>query len=115
MNIDVSHHGDLTVVKLQEARLDAAMAVRFKDALRVMVDDGVTYMLLDMSEVKFMDSSGLGAVVSQFKYMGNDRKFELAGLTPTVAKVFKLTRMDTVFTIHDSADDAMLHDVQVAG
>ncbi len=115
MKIDVSHHGDLTVAKLCEARLDAAMAVRFKDALKSVVDEGANYMVLDMAEINFMDSSGLGAVVAHMKYMGADRKFEIAGLTPTVEKVFKLTRMDNVFKIHASADEAISQDVQAAG
>ena len=35
------------------------------------------------------------------------RRLELAALTPTVAKVFRLTRMDTVFTIHDSVPNGL--------
>jgi anti-sigma B factor antagonist len=44
----------------------------------------------------------LGAVVGVMKLLGPDRKLDLFGLTPTVAKVFRLTRMDTVFTIHST-------------
>ena len=41
------------------------------------------------------------------KLLGPDRSLELAGLTPTVEKVFRLTRMDSIFTIHAAvpADD----------
>lgn len=115
MEIDVSHHGQKTVVKLSDARLDAAMAVRFKDVLKSLVDDGVDHMIFDMSAIKFMDSSGLGVVVAQMKYMGAGRKFEIAGLNPAVEKVFRLTRMDTVFTIYDSAQDAISQDLKAAG
>ena len=49
--------------------------------------------------------STIGAVVAAFKQAGPERRLELAGLTPTVEKVFKLTRMDSVFTIHAAVGD----------
>lgn len=114
MEINVVEHGSRTVASLSEDRLDAAMAVRFKDALKTIVDEGADDMILDMSNVAFMDSSGLGAVVAHMKYMGADRNFEIAGLTPTVEKVFKLTRMDNVFRIHPDVDAALSEGQQEA-
>lgn len=104
MEYSVNTMGEATVVTLQSDRLDAASAVRFKDALKGVVDEGADYLVLDMSNVAFMDSSGLGALVAHMKYMGTERRFEIAGLTTAVDKVFKLTRMDKVFVVHDSID-----------
>lgn len=107
MDIETNTTNGKTIVTLKEGRLDAAMAVRFKDCLKTIVDEGADDMILDMTHVGFMDSSGLGAVVAHMKYMGTERRFEIAGLTPTVEKVFKLTRMDNVFRIHSSVADAL--------
>jgi len=115
MNIDVSRHGNKTVVRLDSERLDAAMAVRFKDSLKQVVDTGADHVILDMSLVRFMDSSGLGAIVSHLKYMGAGRVFELASLTPTVNKVFNLTRMTDVFKIYESVAHAVTDDAQAVG
>lgn len=115
MDTQVEVHGEKTVVTLNEDRLDAAMAVRFKEALKTMVDEGADYMILNLEHVGFMDSSGLGAVVAHMKYMGLERNFEIAGLTPTVEKVFKLTRMDKVFRIHTNVDAAISGDMQQTG
>ncbi|NCO17337.1 MAG: anti-sigma factor antagonist, partial [Alphaproteobacteria bacterium] len=41
--------------------------------------------------------------------IGPERKLELVGLTPTVAKVFRLTRMDTIFTIHPALPEGLRH------
>ena len=60
-----------------------------------------------MTQVAFLDSSGLGAVVAAMKALGPDRPLELAGLTPTVQKVFRLTRMDSVFKIHPVLPDEL--------
>lgn len=114
MEMDVTQFGDKTVVTLKEDRLDAAMAVRFKDELKGVVEAGADKMVLDMSSVGFMDSSGLGAIVAHMKFMGTDRVFEISGLTPTVEKVFKLTRMDNVFRIYASVDEAIASDAQKA-
>ena len=64
-------------------------------------------MILDLSGVIFIDSSGLGAVVAAMKQLNGVRKLDLAGLTSNVDKVFRLTRMDTVFRIYPSLDDAL--------
>lgn len=93
---------DMLVVTALEPRIDAAGAIRFKDRMRELVQDPAPRVILDLSRVDFLDSSGLGAVVAVMKILGPTRKLELSGLTPTVQKVFRLTRMDSVFTIHES-------------
>ena len=96
--------GDIRLIAVEASRIDAASAIQFKDGLRELTADGPTRVILDLSEVSFLDSSGLGAVVAAMKQLGEDRQLELAGLTPNVQKVFRLTRMDLVFTIHSSVD-----------
>lgn len=91
------------VVRLGEERLDAAIAIQFKDRMREIATQPSERVVLDLSRVAFVDSSGLGAIVSVMKFLAPARKLELAGLTPTVEKVFRLTRMDSVFTIHATA------------
>lgn len=91
----------MLVVTAMEARIDAAGAIRFKDRMRELVQDPAPRVVLDLSQVTFLDSSGLGAVVAVMKLLGPSRALELSGLTPTVQKVFRLTRMDSVFTIHE--------------
>jgi len=105
MQIETQQYGDLTIVKLCESRLDAAFSVRFKESMREIADGGATDIVLDLADVSFMDSSGLGAVVAVMKHMGREKSFRIAGLTPAVDKVFKLTRMDGVFTILANAED----------
>jgi anti-sigma B factor antagonist len=107
MNFETIQYGVITHLKLEDSRLDAAQAIRFKEAVRAISDEGSDYILLDMSNVEFMDSSGLGALVSVMKYMGAEKKLEITGLTPMVEKVFKLTRMDEVFRVHNSVKEAL--------
>lgn len=115
MEVEARNFDGITVVRLGGPRLDAAQSVRFKEALRDISDNGADHILLDMSNITFMDSSGLGAIVTVLKQMGQAKTLELAGLTPIVAKVFALTRMDKVFRLHDSVDAALSSCRKVAG
>lgn len=100
MNLYSEQRGDCLVIRAASDRIDAAVAIQFKDAMRELTQTADARVILDMSKVTFLDSSGLGAVVAAMKALGPGRKLELSGLTPTVDKVFRLTRMDSVFTIH---------------
>lgn len=100
MHLFSEKRGDYLVIRAAGDRIDAAGAIQFKDNMRELTQTGDARVVLDLSRVAFLDSSGLGAVVAAMKAIGPGRKLELSGLTPTVEKVFRLTRMDTVFTIH---------------
>jgi len=106
MELDHEHNGAALVITPIDARIDAAVAIQFKDRMRALTQDADGCVLLDLRRVDFVDSSGLGAIVGAMKQLGGQARLELAGLTPNVAKVFRLTRMDTVFTIHASAEHA---------
>ena len=106
MQLQISAHDGATMVTPTEDRIDAASAIQFKNAMHEAIGDDTARVVLDLAQVQFVDSSGLGAIVAAMKLLGPDRKLELAGLTPTVEKVFRLTRMDTVFTIHDDIEAA---------
>jgi anti-sigma B factor antagonist len=103
MNLTTEAAGEVLIIRVAEDRIDAASAIQFKEQMRGIVQTPTPRVLLDLSSVAFLDSSGLGAIVAVMKLLGPDRKLELAGLTPTVQKVMHLTRMDTVLRIHAQA------------
>lgn len=107
MQLVAEHFGDILVVRAMDDRIDAACAIQFKDRMREIAQDNSPRVVLDMSRVAFLDSSGLGAVVAVMKALAPDRRLELSGLTVNVQKVFRLTRMDSVFTIHPSMPDSL--------
>lgn len=102
MQVTLGRAGDALVISVMESRLDAAVALTFKDIVRELTATEGCPVILDLSLVDFIDSSGLGAVVGVMKLLGPERPLEIAGLTPGVRKLFRLTRMDTVFKIHDT-------------
>ena len=108
MELVAQERGGVLVIRAMGDRIDAASAIQFKDKMRGLTGNSAApRVVFDMSNVAFLDSSGLGAVVAVLKALAPDRTLELSGLTPTVQKVFRLTRMDTIFTIHDAVPDGL--------
>lgn len=95
---------DCLMIQVAESRIDAAVAIRFKDRMRDLTEKVEGRVVLDLGQVDFIDSSGLGAIVAAMKQLPDGAVLELADLQPNVDRVFRLTRMDTVFTIHPAAD-----------
>ncbi|MEE9426504.1 MAG: STAS domain-containing protein [Paracoccaceae bacterium] len=92
--------GKALVINVEAPRIDAPSAIQFKDQMRDLTGSGVARVVLDLEQVGFVDSSGLGAIVASMKQLATGQVMELASLSPVVEKVFRLTRMDTIFTIH---------------
>jgi anti-sigma B factor antagonist len=107
MNLESEHRGDILIIRAANDRIDAAGAIQFKERMREIIEAPSKRVVLDMSSVVFLDSSGLGAVVAVMKALGPIRRLELSGLTPTVEKVFRLTRMDSVFIIHKALPEEL--------
>jgi len=107
MELSSSLEPDLQIVTVQEQRIDAAVALSFKDRMRDLTEGQTPTVLLDLNHVQFIDSSGLGAIVAVMKNLDGDRKLVLAGLSPTVDKVFRLTRMDSVFSVFPTVEAAL--------
>lgn len=113
MQVTLGRADEALVISVMESRLDAAVAITFKDVVRDLTATEGSPVILDLSRVDFLDSSGLGAIVGVMKLLGPDRPLEIAGLTASVRKLFRLTRMDTVFRIHDAVP--VTNDIAAAG
>jgi anti-sigma B factor antagonist len=99
--------GDCLVVSLKEKRLDAVIAASFREALVERIDQGQRNIVLDMTGVNFMDSSGLGAVVFILKHLGHKGRLHICGVTPGVMAVLRLTRMDRVLKTFETRQAAV--------
>ncbi|MCX7565644.1 STAS domain-containing protein [Sulfitobacter sp. F26169L] len=107
MDLTSSKEPALQIVTVQDQRIDASVALLFKDRMRDVTEGGIDTVLLNLNHVQFIDSSGLGAIVAAMKNLSPDRRLVLAGLTPAVDKVFRLTRMDSVFGVFSTVEDAL--------
>jgi len=108
MNITLENKDGSTLLRFHEERLDAHNSKELKDYLLELLDNGAKALVLDLSEVRFVDSSGLGALLSGHKNAGlRDGRFALAGVQPRVQSMFELTRLTRVFDIYLRVEDAL--------
>lgn len=90
-----------------QGRLNMVSARRLKEVLADLVASGTSRIVVDMAETTFLDSSGLGALISGLKsarQAGGDLR--IARPTPSVVTVFKLTNLDKVLRPRESVEGA---------
>jgi anti-sigma B factor antagonist len=106
--VDLIHaqQGEYLVVTVNAAHINASAVLEFKDSMNA-IDESNSKILLNFEQVKFINSSGLGAVVSVMQHSGKGRIMDLRALTPTVENVSRLTRMDSIFSIYSTLEQAV--------
>lgn len=97
----------ILVVTPLEKRLDATAATDFKGKMVDWINLGHRRIILDLSLVDFVDSSGLGAIVSCLKTLGEGGDLVISGIRDAVLSLFQLTRMNRVFQIFPSSEAAI--------
>jgi anti-sigma B factor antagonist len=108
MNISTEEINNTTVIHMSEERLDAHNSVELKVEIQRLFEAGTRNLLIDLKSVRFIDSSGLGALVSGFKNAtSNQGTLKLSSLQPQVKSMFELTRLHRVFEIFPTASDAL--------
>lgn len=108
MRIDDRVDGDVLMLSVRERRLDARNAPALKETIAGFVSAGSEWIVLDLSDVEFIDSSGLGAIMTALKLLGRKGDIAIAGAREPVEALFRLTRMDQVFRMFPTAADARL-------
>ena len=106
IRMDAETVGDMVVVTLREARLDATAAVAFRQRIAELTDGGARTLVLDMSAVEVVDPSGLGALISVRNATRANAALALCGLRPSAAAAFRLTRLDKLFRIFADPQEA---------
>jgi len=107
MEIASDTMGDVVVVEMPVEELDASNAADFKRDIAPLLEAN-SRLVFDLSRLRFVDSSGLGAFVSCLRNLqakGGDLK--LSGMSQPVRAVFELVRMHRVFDIYSTKEEAV--------
>jgi anti-sigma B factor antagonist len=106
MAIALDRMGDVTVAVVPMEELDASNAAEFKREVAPLLE-ATTKLVLDLSRLRFVDSSGLGAFISCLRKLnakGGDVK--LCAMSKQVRAVFELVRMHRIFDIYGTKEEA---------
>jgi len=99
----------ITIITVDEERLDSMVAPQLKSELLVLTNEGVKDVLIDLSKVSYADSSGLGALlfgVRQFK--NNEGKLRLLGANNRIMNLVRIARLDGILPNYHNIKEAIL-------
>ncbi len=102
MQLEVRTAADWVVITPLEKRIDTHVATVFRSALIEQIELGHHNVLVDLAHVEFIDSSGLGALVSALKRIGRDGRLKVCSPTEGVRTMFELTRLNRVIEITEA-------------
>jgi anti-sigma B factor antagonist len=108
MIIRIEEKGAVVIIEVKEERLDAHNSGELKTQMLGLFEEGKHNLVVDLQEVRFVDSSGLGALVSGFKNASaRNGNLKLCSLQPQVKSMFELTRLHRVFEIFPGVQEAL--------
>ena len=107
MKLPLETHPGVAVITVSEARLDAARSNAFKKRFHSLpIRDANA--IIDMRNVQYVDSSGLGALISCLRVRAkHGGSLKLCSMTGRVQAMFELVRMNRVFQIYHTRRDAI--------
>ncbi|MCG9027164.1 STAS domain-containing protein [Laribacter hongkongensis] len=109
MQLDITSFDDGpgVLVAIDGEHLDAGNAAAFKALIQPCLDQHAL-VVVDMSRLRFVDSSGLGAMLSCLRHMNNKQgQLMLFALSKPVRSLFELVRMHRIFAIYNDLGEAM--------
>lgn len=108
MQLKINEKEETVIITVDEERMDAHNSGNLKERMLQLLDEGKCQLVIDLAAVRFIDSSGLGALVSGFKNASaRDGSLKLCCLQPQVRSMFELTRLHRVFEIFTTLEEAL--------
>ncbi len=104
---DIQKKDTHTIIKVLVEKLDTNIAPALKSELVLIAGNGEKNMIIDLSECRYCDSSGLSAILVANRLCKNSKgKFVLTGLQTAVERLITISQLDTVLIIRDNIDDS---------
>lgn len=108
MKIKTTEHYGAVAIELKGNVMGGPEAAELNDLLHKFLEEGKKNVVIDLSDVKFMNSSGLGMLISGFTTMKNGGgNLKLAGATDKIQSLLVITKLITIFENYDSVEEAV--------
>lgn len=107
LTLEDRRQGDATILDVA-GEVDVYTAPKLREKLVELVSEGNYHLIVDMTKVDFLDSTGLGVLVGGLKRVrSHDGSLELVCNQERILKIFRITGLTKVFPIYDSLDEAL--------
>ncbi|MGZ8947501.1 MAG: STAS domain-containing protein [Methylococcaceae bacterium] len=111
MNLHLEKTNGYSVLFIHEERIDAHNSGELKEAILRTIEQGEVKLIVQLQSVRFVDSSGLGALLSGHKNAAaKSGKLVLTNLQQQVLSMFELTRLNRVFEIYADLNEVFAAD-----
>lgn len=108
MKYSIDKQEKYTIFSLEEDNLNTLVAPSLKSEFVILRNEGVQNLILNLSDVAFVDSSGLSAILTANRLWKGAGMFILTGIThPSVKKLIEISRLDTVLTIIPTVQESI--------
>src|SRR6266536_1535079 len=105
LDLRVQRHDDRAVVHIS-GEVDLATCPQLRDVLAELVDDGVHHLIVDLEQVSFLDSSGIGVLGVLGRIREHGGSLRLTAPSPHVRRVLELTGITTLLPTYATLDEA---------
>ncbi len=107
MSFQIDKTEKYTIIKLLAEKLDSNLAPALKSELVVMSTDGAKNIIIDLTDTRYCDSSGLSAILVANRLCKNSQgSFVLTGLQEPVKKLISISQLDTILNITTTLAEA---------
>ncbi len=108
LNINERQAGDVTVLDMSGKITIGEGSVALRNAIRKLIEEGKKKILLNLSQVSYVDSSGIGEFVASFTAIGREGgQLKLLNLTQKIQDLLAITKLLTVFDTYDDESQAL--------
>lgn len=108
MNVNTRQVGEVTILDLEGKITIGVGDVALRQAIQEALGNGAKKLLINMSRVSMLDSSGIGELVSAYTtVVGRGGKLKLTSLPPKVTDILTITQLITVFDVYDKEEEAL--------
>jgi len=108
MKIKISEKYDAVIIILKGNVMGGEDTKNFNETLHKLIEDGKKNIIIDVSHVKFMNSSGLGMLIGGLTTVKkSEGRLILAGVTEKIESLLIITKLITIFETSDNVDDAV--------
>jgi anti-sigma B factor antagonist len=108
LNISERQAGDVTVLDLSGKITIGEGSVSLRSAIRRLIEEGKKKILLNLGKVSYVDSSGIGELVSSFTTINREGgQLKLLNLSQKIQDLMTITKLHTVFDVYDEETGAL--------
>jgi len=108
MNFTVENRNGFAIIKTNRNSIESKISTELKSKVSVVAQPAIEALLIDLSSVNIIDSTGLGALLLAHRQLKEHSKpVVLVGIQGSTKKLLKMTQVENIFVYHQTIDEAL--------